>query len=1489
DRSKLLQLGTLYDNTLAFMAQSGLAFGEMPTNQQIQQLEAPVVVFDQQTLANNQVVYSPKLIVPQTGSDNNQLQAQLLFTQIIAYNELLLRGERVTNSASLVGGNRLIIETIDLTQTTTERNWYVDADGRVQYLSARIESPELVLSLSGDYVQEGGQIVSQGQVYLEAQTVEVRGVEIDGRAATAEIRTEDALIILAHERASYSHDVSLVSGGRTVLQAGSDLRFDGRLKAAGDIDLQAEGRIELTAVDIYASSETTGIYAGGNIFARAGGDFVNESNLKAGGDIAIAARDIINTRLSHKLDDATSVKNVSGAYKTQSITLTSGGRQILDTGKLDAGGDIFLIAERDIIDTAGRYYAGGDISLLAKRDISHNAISWQETEKLSEVYTRIRKRGKSDEEYTVTYRRDIGYNKYSKAVTGSLIALGAVNIQAGQDVNLFGTEIETGSNIALSGRDITLQAIETGSEQYRSIGRTITRSRKVRHQVAKLDAGGSIAIQAEGDLTTYGTQLKAGEDEYGNILINAKGEIQLRGVNNEDYSFYQHTRKKSFGRRKTWISEDRELVLEETRLSGGGSLLINLGVDTDGDLAGLESGKVVLEGATVNMGGDAMLYSADNLNILSGIEYEYHRREQHKRGAFGVNRSGSVSKEERQRLGHAEINTGGDTVLLSAGDINVVAGHLNAENIIAESGFGVEDAVARTTNINILGDRETLATFEHQYKRGLKFSIDDDFFSLAEEIHNKNWEIEQNFSGSVLNARNDIRLQTQGNIEILGSELEAGGDLALSANDISILAARDYYLEKEEKTISRIGIEIKSSGNSVDAFAGLETISITDEYSRDAVHGSVISAGNRIDIDASGSILQRSGELVAGSDIFLRAGDSIEVEVDHTIEIYNYEETTTRTGVSAGLTHNYGSTKAAVENIGQGDNDISNVSNVLQSIDAVDSFVSGPSVSGFAGVTTTTTRTQDTISTAQSAGVYSGGNIRFVADSSLNLTGTWVSAEDDINLSANDIIIRAAENISIQASTFRTSNIGLNLQANKNTGSVGLGGSYTEQDIDSVSGTIQASMLRSGESISLNAIRDLTVTASDLESGENLDLIAGRDVYLGAQSSTSDYQLDGRSGGAEYGFGYSTTSVGLYASVHVGEEDLLRRGTTYRNSELNVGQRLMIRSGVDTTLEGAIAEAEAVDLQIGGDLTLASLQDTGSADGSRYDASLRVMGGAGVSASGSVGEGSTEGAKAWVNQQTRLIGRDSVSATVAGHTQLDGAVLAADNGNLLLDTGTLGFSDIYDIEREKSDYLNIGFSLSGEQGSNPIQQQNNQATNLPLASGQQPDGSGGVGLTVSRFSSELDRAQINLATLGAGVVRVRQDEQTGNDSLANINRDVSISQQVTRDNSENTSFYLSDSSLNSLGGMFTLSGLDDNRAGKKNTFVRWTDDMGDYARSLYFTYRTMEELVKVESDNAVISAFSKAARINNDTVDFLGTWTLGLFPGVENNGGFYGE
>ena len=46
------------------------------------------------------------------------------------------------------------------------------------------------------------------------------------------------------------------------------------------------------------------------------------------------------------------------------------------------------------------------------------------------------------------------------------------------------------------------------------------------------------------------------------------------------------------------------------------------------------------------------------------------------------------------------------------------------------------------------------------------------------------------------------------------------------------------------------------------------------------------------------------------------------------------------------------------------------------------------------------------------------------------------------------------------------------------------------------------------------------------------------------------------------------------------------------------------------------------------------------------------------------------------NQRFSFTGKNKVDIRTENHTQVDGAVIAADNGNLKLDTGTLGFSDI---------------------------------------------------------------------------------------------------------------------------------------------------------------------------------------------------------------------
>src|SRR5690606_17005786 len=175
-----------------------------------------------------------------------------------------------------------------------------------------------------------------------------------------------------------------------------------------------------------------------------------------------------------------------------------------------------------------------------------------------------------------------------------------------------------------------------------------------------------------------------------------------------------------------------------------------------------------------------------------------------------------------------------------------------------------------------------------------------------------------------------------------------------------------------------------------------------------------------------------------------------------------------------------------------------------------------------------------------------------------------------------------------------------------------------------------------------------------------------------------------------------------YVEVEGGQNDLTRTDQQSRNSHINAGDALVVISDEDTTIAGADLIGDRLAMDVGGDLLVSSVQDEGAVDGKRWDGKVRVTVGAGASVSGSVGYGETEGDKAWVEEQTRLLGRDSVDITTAGHTQVDGAVIAniredgSDGGNLRLTTDTLGVTDIRDHQQESSHYTRISGSWESQ-------------------------------------------------------------------------------------------------------------------------------------------------------------------------------------------------
>src|SRR5690606_8624779 len=197
------------------------------------------------------------------------------------------------------------------------------------------------------------------------------------------------------------------------------------------------------------------------------------------------------------------------------------------------------------------------------------------------------------------------------------------------------------------------------------------------------------------------------------------------------------------------------------------------------------SGDVLLEGTIIQAGGNMVAYSGGELNIVSGEEWQSENHTKKKSMFGGLFGSTKTIETDVQYLGHAELNAAGDITLLAQQDINVLAGRINAGNIVAQAGFGNE--AEKAADINILGDTETTSLYQENRRNGLALGFSDNFLSVAKETANENRTIQTDYVGSVFTATDNMALSASRDINVVGSELHAGNNLLLDAGrDINV-------------------------------------------------------------------------------------------------------------------------------------------------------------------------------------------------------------------------------------------------------------------------------------------------------------------------------------------------------------------------------------------------------------------------------------------------------------------------------------------------------------------------------------------------------------------------------------------------------------------------------------------------------------------------------------------------------------------------------
>lgn len=194
-----------------------------------------------------------------------------------------------------------------------------------------------------------------------------------------------------------------------------------------------------------------------------------------------------------------------------------------------------------------------------------------------------------------------------------------------------------------------------------------------------------------------------------------------------------------------------------------------------------------------------------------------------------------------------------------------------------------------------------------------------------------------------------------------------------------------------------------------------------------------------------------------------------------------------------------------------------------------------------------------------------------------------------------------------------------------------------------------------------------------------------------------------------------------------------------------------------------------------------------------------------------------------------------------------------DLGNLTLDTGSLAYTDIADHDKEKSYYLNVGFTMGDDTNTNQTESGNN--------------------YNASGNYSNHDKEQINRATVGEGNIIVRDNPQQ---DLSDLNRDTSIAQEITKDDSKDVNLYASTTALDSLGNLVEseekrneqLNKWKDNVAsvGSTEAWGQVAENVTDVGEDIATTYSKLNEKDALGFGSFVdgLDANHKITQLKND-------------------------
>ncbi|MED5612335.1 two-partner secretion domain-containing protein [Janthinobacterium sp. P210005] len=868
---------------------------------------------------------------------------------------------------------------------------------------------------------------------------------------------------------------------------------------------------------------------------------------------------------------------------------------------------------------------------------------------------------------TLTSSSNDGKNSYSRTTLDNLAGLyvtgngtagsGNLLVSAGRDVTIAGASVvntDAGGGIGIAaGRDIAVTTVNSGSEfTLAGPGKRHMTDTSSKETASTIASAGDIRLSAGDNI-----QLKAAN-------VQAAETLQLSAERNIDISTARDTET-----RQSWYGNSSTKGTSQGSELGGKQIVMLAGNDINNT-----GGQVI---AT-----DKLIASAGrDINIVTT----------------------TVSNASKKGMGNSETSTVVDKVaglyVTGTGEGNTLVAQAGRDmtltgGVIANAGANGQTSLVAGNNLTL--NTVTVASTHDQVRNADNYRKES-----------KTGEV-----GSQIMGAGNVNLQAGHDLTARAADVQAGGTLGLVAgNDISLVNGFQNEVTDVASKSTKKGFWNKTTTTKHDVVD--TTTAIGTSLGGSSV---TVQAGHDLQVTGSSILSDDATRLLAGNNITIDAATNTVYELHHS--------STKKSGFmsSGGIGFSYGTKTTTVDQerdatlqSGEARSSIGATGGALTMVAGNNVRIGGSDILAatdldIIGKSVTIKPGQDNekgkfeVKTTQDGLTLAlGGSVISAIQTLQTMSSAASTAKDGrVTAMAAATAAMAAKDAAKDMMKEGGPSISISLTA---------GHSESIQTQNTASTTHSGSVL-TGNNINITALgggkdSNINILGSDLNAKNDIRLHADNNVNLLAAQDTESQHSKSSSLSASVGVkaivSTQGTSFGFTASVSgsKGHED--GDGTTQLNTHVNAGDKLIITSGGDTNIKGAVASANQVIADIKGNLNLESLQDLAKFDSKSQSISASGTVGIGASFSGSYSQSNMHNDYASVQEQSGIrAGNGGFQIKVGGNTDLKGAVISATEAGKLdssLITSTLTHSDIanHAISKGSSVGVSGGFSVAGKE------------------------------------------------------------------------------------------------------------------------------------------------------------------------------------------------